>query len=89
MSNLAPAANPALELLDCNGTRVATLAPLAACASLLTLDCSNSGVAELDPLAACTMLQTLYCRFTQVGLRVQGTGSRVEGAVLPLHTGRA
>jgi hypothetical protein len=55
-----------LRHLDCSGTKVVDLGPLAACASLAHLDCRDTQITDLGPLAACASLAHLDCSGTKV-----------------------
>jgi len=55
-----------LRALDCSGTKVADLLPLAGLSALQGLDCSLTKVTDLSPLAGLSALQTLHCSHTNV-----------------------
>ncbi|MCW2309512.1 leucine-rich repeat domain-containing protein, partial [Rhodobium gokarnense] len=61
-----PIALAQLEAINCSGTQVSDLAPLAGLQNLQTVDCSGTQVSDLAPLAGLQNLQTVDCSRTQV-----------------------
>src|SRR5208337_2190892 len=56
----------ALQSLNCRGTQVSDLGPLAGLSALQSLNCSGTQVSDLGPLAGLSALQSLNCQGTQV-----------------------